>query len=237
MTPDLQDVAQRLNEIEKQVGHLAAIVTEHSDTDRSITARSFIVRDEHGKRRAELGMEVPTGRAEAIPLLGLFDNENVRALISLPEEGPMIQLSHPRNKAVVDVDVDEHGPQIDLRNANGKRSLYVVAKQDEPQVTLFDANEKRRLLLLVSPSGEPCVFMYDASGRVRMTLQASSTGEPVLVMYDGNAQPRLSLELSSAGEPYLQMCDAKGDARANLSVEGDPRLKFGKDNTVLWSAP
>ena len=44
-------------------------------------------------------------------------------------------------------------------------------------------------------------------------------------------------ELSSAGEPYLQMCDAKGDARANLSVEGDPRLKFGKDNTVLWSAP
>jgi hypothetical protein len=74
MTPELQAITQRLEEVERQVAHLAALVTEQTDTDRTVEARRFVVRDEQGQRRVELGTVTnPRDKDEAIygPWLGL----------------------------------------------------------------------------------------------------------------------------------------------------------------------
>jgi hypothetical protein len=38
MTPELEAITRRLEEAEKQIAHLAALVVEQSDADRTITA-------------------------------------------------------------------------------------------------------------------------------------------------------------------------------------------------------
>ncbi len=225
MIPEVEALAQRLEEVEKQVAHLAALVTELSDTDRIVTARSFVVRDETGKRRAELGMMIAAGETKERPSLGLFDHEDVRALLTLPEEGPLLQLTHPKTKAVVNIGVDENGPGIDLLDANGKRRVFVTVRETVSQVALFSSDGKRHLVLAVFPSGEPSLSMCDGNGKSRLALGLSSSGEPCLDMSDGNGSQRFSLALSPSGtslgaSPQVCFRDANGILR--LMVENDP---------------
>ena len=106
MTPELRAITQRIEEVEKQVAHLAALVTEQSDTDRTVVAHSFVVRDEQGRRRAELGMSVPVGHKEADPWVGIFDaDENLRACIGVGGrgkhgaiEGPWLEMYNQKGK-------------------------------------------------------------------------------------------------------------------------------------------
>ena len=112
MTPELQAITQRLEEVERQVAHLAALVTEQTDTDRTVEARRFVVRDEQGQRRVELGTVTnPRDKDEAIygPWLGLFDaDERVRACIGVRGRG-----AHGRIE----------GPWLELYNENGKSGV------------------------------------------------------------------------------------------------------------------
>jgi hypothetical protein len=55
-----------LEDLEVQVAHLAALVTEQSDSDRTVVARGSVVRDAQGLRRAELGAVIPEGKTEEI---------------------------------------------------------------------------------------------------------------------------------------------------------------------------
>ncbi|MGB6482847.1 MAG: hypothetical protein WBE86_05100 [Candidatus Acidiferrales bacterium] len=48
----------------------------------------------------------------------------------------------------------------------------------------------------------------------------------------------MSISVFLSGAPALVMEDAAGDKVLKLAVESDgPRLAFGKNNKVLWSAP
>lgn len=82
MTPEFQAIVERLEELEKQVAHLQALVTEQSDPGRAVVAESFVVKDEQGQRRAELGMVIPVGQTEAHPWLGLSMQMRASALAS-----------------------------------------------------------------------------------------------------------------------------------------------------------
>jgi hypothetical protein len=98
MSPDMQSIAQRLEELEKQVAHLGALIIEQSDPDKrvaagTIAARNFVVRDEKWQRRAELGMVTTVGQTEAQPYWGLFDaGDRGRACIHVDAEGPSLEL-------------------------------------------------------------------------------------------------------------------------------------------------
>ena len=68
----------RLNrELVKLLGSEALLcdtrLTEQSDTDRTVVARSFVVRDGQGQRRAELGAVIPEGQTEENPLVPGFE--------------------------------------------------------------------------------------------------------------------------------------------------------------------
>jgi len=189
VSPELQAIARRLEEIEKQVAHLAAIVTEHSDPDRTVTAQSFVVRDEHGKRRAELGMVIPVDQTEPRPWLGLFDaNGRLRAGVGVDAEGAWLELYGAKDQPFVEVNAGQEGPTI----------------------RLFDSTKKARLVVTVSPSGEPSLLMHDANGKLRVGLEIASTGEPSLIMYDGNAEPRLDLSVENRGPQLRFRDDDKG---------------------------
>lgn len=189
MTPELQNIAQRLEEVEKQVAHLAAIVTEHSDTERRITAQGFVVEDSQGRRRAELAV-VPVEHGRESPWLGLFD-EDGKLRICLGAEGR---------------EGPTTGPWLELYSPKGRTAVEVEGGPDGPLIRMFDANGSARLVANVSPSGDPHVAMSDANGKLRVILEVAPTGEPGLIMYDGNAEPRLDIGVEQQG-PQLRFRD------------------------------
>jgi hypothetical protein len=191
MTPELQALALRLEEVEKQVARLAALVAEQTDTDRTVVARSFVVRDEQGQRRLELGV-VPIG--EGSPWLGLFDtNENVRACIGVggegtsgPIEGPWFELYNEKRKAVVEIRTGEGGnPVMRLLDANGKPTVGVMTSELGPFVVLSNTNGKQCLTMSISSSGAPWLVMQDADGDRVLKLAVESDG-PCLVFGKNN---------------------------------------------------
>lgn len=226
MTPELQALTQRLENVERQVAHLEALAVEHSDTDqteaaRTVNAQTFIVTDKHGVRRAELSMTIPLGEAEEHPWLGLFDADgNVRACLGVHDGFPWLEFYDRNQKRVVNLRVDEHGPGISLHDGNGKAAAVIYLSKDGPLITLDDANGK----LAVSVSvweGQPSLTLHDPGGKGQVSLRVAPSGAKELFMgeYGTEAQPTvgpsLKLEVTSDG----------------------PGLQFGKDNRVFWSAP
>ncbi|MGH9358598.1 MAG: hypothetical protein ACRD1O_05425 [Terriglobia bacterium] len=226
MTPELQALTQRLEDVEKQVAHLEALAVWRSDAEetvaaRTVNARKFVVSDAHGVPRAELGMTIPAGQTEEHPWLGLFDaNGNVRACLGVHGGLPWLEFYDGNQKRVVNLWVDEHGPGIGLHDGNGKAAAVIDLSKDGPLIMLHDANGK----LAVSVSmweGRPSLTLHDPSGKGQLSLQVGPSGTKKLLMVEhgGEAQPSvgpsLKLEVTSDG----------------------PCLQFGKDNKVFWSAP
>jgi hypothetical protein len=213
MTPELEALARRLEEVEKQIAHLGALVVEQSDTERAVVAQNFVVTDTRGVRRAELGLVIPAGETEVRPWLGLFDTDgNPRACLGLEEKGVFFELFNGKHKAL-HVGVDDDGPGIMLLDANGKPSVHVGVDENGPAITLLDANGKPSALVGVSEDG-PWISLHSPSGK-----------------------PRVKLGFSPSGSTTLYMGDTEG-ASAKLAVDSDgASLQFGKDNKVFWSAP
>lgn len=181
MTPELQALAKRLEEVEKQVAHLAALVTEQTDTDRTVVAQSFVVRDEQERRRAELGMVIPVGQAEAHPWMGLFDaNESVRACIGVGSEGGWLEIYGKGGQAIAEV----------------------CEFQDGPRVALFDAKGSTRISLNVSQKGA-FAFLFSEDGKQHLRLELHSGGLASLVMQDPSGDPRVFLAVEGERGPIL----------------------------------
>jgi hypothetical protein len=155
MTPELQAIAQRLEDVERQVAHLEALAVEHSDTDRTEAARTvnaqrFVVTDKNGVRRAEFGMSIPAGQTEERPWLGLFDADGkVRACVGVNERGlPWLEFYDASQKSVLNVLVDERGPRIGLFYGNREPGVHVALSEGGPRVVLLDGDGKQTVGLV-----------------------------------------------------------------------------------------
>ena len=179
MTPELQAITQRLAEVEKQVAHLAALVTEQSDADRTVVARSFVVKDAEGKQRGTLEVN------EGCSGLWLYDaNGNMRAGLTVVNEGgPSLALRDTEGRAVVDIWGKEKGSSIDFWHANGEQRLSMTVTEDGAWVGLGNSNTKRKLSLHVSPTGEARLFMGDLDGP-SLKLAVESEGPCLLLGKD-----------------------------------------------------
>lgn len=184
MTPELQALARRLQEVEKQVAHLAAIVTEQTDTDRTVVANQFLVRDDQGRRRIELGTVIPEGQTDESPWLGLFDaNEQVRACIGVSGrgkhgaiEGPWIELYDAMGNGVIEISVEESRPTIRLFNESGKATIAVATSELGPFITISNPNGKESLTLTIQLSGQPWLLMSDSQGDAVLKLAVEGDG-------------------------------------------------------------
>ncbi|HVB32754.1 MAG TPA: hypothetical protein VNJ52_00055 [Patescibacteria group bacterium] len=222
MIPELQALAQRVEDLEKQVAHLAALAVEHSDTDqtlaaRTVTARAFVVTDARGARRTELIAGTADGQAAEQPWLSLFDSEgNVVVGLGVDGEGvPELRMSDATGKSVLNAMTDEHGSQIRL--FYGGRSgpgVSVKMSDDGPTLGLFDANGRQGVLVGLA-NRCPTLCLNDAAGKIRALVT-----------------------LDKEGWPSVMLCDQDGKADLEFSANSEgPGLRLGKDNKVIWSAP
>ncbi len=246
MTPEPDDLAQRMD-VEKQIAHLASLVVAHLETNGTVSARRFVVRDDEGCRRAELCVTSPADGGKKHPVLAIFDqDEKMRATLGLSAEGPTLQFTHPNTKGWASIGFDDNGPG--------------------PCLTCGDANGQKRLDLGVFSSGTPALHIFDANGRARLNLQADSShsGEPLLIMADAEGGMRLKLSVDSDdrvgaymtilgpdGQPSIVVRSGKHEATVYLR---DPKNSDGntcvqivvngeevslmsvKDGRVLWSS-
>jgi hypothetical protein len=221
-TPDMQAIVRRLEEAEKQIAYLAALLTERSDPDRAVEAQSFIVRDEQGRGRAELGMSAPVGDAEGSIGLAFFDaEERVRAFIGVGGRGrsgievPWFEMYNEKGKVAVKIDFEDDNPRLRLFNEDEKTTVEVTSSELGSNLALLNPGGKQGLLIGISLSGDPWLLMQDANGDKVLKLAVDSDG-PHLVFGKDN-KPHCRLGLSGA--------DQAG------------HLLFAKDNKVYWSAP
>lgn len=192
MTPELQALTQRLEEVEKQVAHLAALAVEQSDavpTQHTVAAQSFVVRDSEGRRRAEFGMVIASGDTEEHPWLGLFDtDENIRACMGVagagkqgPIEGPWIELYDALGRVGLEIEIGEHGPSLRLFNESGKVTLAVATSELGPCVRVSNPNGDESLMIHTSLAGAPELLIDD--GRHDNVLKLTIDGDgPCMVL-------------------------------------------------------
>jgi len=210
MTPDMQAIVRRLEEVEKQVAHLQALVTEQSDPDRAVVARSFVVKDADGKERAALQLH------EGFSGLWLFDaNGNPRAGLVVTTEGePNLALRDTEGRASVDICVDENGPTINLFDANGKPC----------RIILRDADDKQLLTLEVGERG-PKLILFGTDGIARAALAVSSEG------------PWLDLRDTYGFRAEIGSANLLNETGVTHKTSTASITLSGKDGKVLWSAP
>jgi hypothetical protein len=182
MTPELRAIFQRLEEVERQVAHLAALATEQSDPDRTVVARCFALRDKKGRGRATLES------TETGPCLGLFDADgDLRACMGVAES------TTPK---------EDEGPYLILYGTSKKKIAEVRGCQDAPGVALFDANGKLRIFLTAKESGS-FVYLYSPNGKQNVRLELFSSGQASFVMQDANGDPRLMLSAEADKGPVI----------------------------------
>lgn len=247
MTPEMQALTRRLEELEKQVAHLEALAVERSDADRTeaartVNAQTFIVTDKNGVRRAELGMSVPAGETEEHPWLGLFDADgNVRACFGVDGGGlPWLEFYDEGQKSVLNILVDEHGPRIGLFHGNREPGVHVALSEGGPRISLSDEEGKPAVVISLPKEG-PQMSLFSVNGNLHLS---SFRYGPEIALASSGGKGDLTLGVSASGSKQLFMGEHGNEAQPapgpslKLEVTDDgPRLRFGKDNKVFWSAP
>ncbi len=196
MTPELQALTQRVEDLERQVAHLEALAVEHSDTDRTeaartINAQKFVVTDARGVRRAELSAVIPQGGTEENPWLGLFDAEgNVRACLGVGEGLPWLEFYDANQSSPLQIRIDEHGPHIALYYRNREPAVVIKLLEDGPRMSLIAANGKESVVLAVSGEGPP-MMLTDAKGQLSLEVASSGAKELFMIERSSEAQPQL----------------------------------------------
>lgn len=171
MTPELEAITLRLDDLEKQVAHLAALVTEQSDKDRTITARGFVVRDTEGKDRATLALY------EKGPVLGIFDaNGKVGAGLGITTEGPFLELYDANGTMRVQLAVNAgEASSLQIYDANGNKRVRLCLDEREPRrgpwLGFYDAARCLRMDALVTDEYGPRLFLRDKEADVAVQLR------------------------------------------------------------------
>ena len=226
-----------------------------------IRARRFIVVDDRGTTRIQLGMlgeegpsleladsrgiprlaiAVRPGGATAIKMLGEERHPRV-TLDILPDGSPRLELRGQNGMSAVTVGVEEDGAaHVRLVDHQGRhRSALTIAPGGSPGLTLNDETGTSRLGLAVAPDGWSQTELYDRAGALRLGLGVSPQGAPVIGFDDNAGRRRILIGLLD-GKPMLDLFDRRGVARLvmTLRATGTPRLiAVGRKNQIIWEIP
>jgi hypothetical protein len=109
----------------------------------------------------------------------------------------------------------------------GNQTVEISAEEHGPGIRLFRTDGKPAVAMLVT-----CI-----EETIDVTSVPIYASVSQIFLLDENGEHRLMLALEGEG-PNLAMSDKGRNASAKLVVqEGKPRLVFGKDDKVIWSAP
>src|SRR4029077_12317168 len=226
-----------------------------------IRARRFIVVDDRGTARVQLGLlgegaglELADSRgvgraaiavrpdgATAIEMLGEERHPRV-TLEVLPDGSPRLELRGPDGMSTVTVGVRPDGAaHVLLADHHGHhRSALTITPGGSPGLTLNDATGTPRLGLTVTSDDWSEVDLYDRAGARRLGLSVSPQGAPVIGFDDNAGRPRMLVGLLLDGKPTLDFFDQRGVARLlmTLRATGMPRLiAVGRKSQIIWEVP
>lgn len=208
--------------------------------EKVVEANKFLLRDDAGRIRAELGIEDGTG-----PILALFDEEQrPRARLAVRFGVPNLALLSENGVSRIELSGGGIGsPSITLCDTAGKPRLDLslidaiggarLAFTDEHEQTramvgvevlegenraaliLCDKEGRKRARLTVHDDGSSGLEVFDDNGTSRATL-----GTNGLFIADENATYRVKLSLSTIG-PGLGLLDASGTVRAAVALSNE----------------
>lgn len=179
-----------------------------------IRARKFVLVDDSGTIRAELGI-LPDGQTR---LIIRDEAKGTEAWFGTDETGmPVLTFGSKTGEPLMELGVlDGRSPVFIMRAADGKR----------------------RVGLVVTKTGSAGIGLYDAKGRNRGIFYMDEAGYPQLTLKDSNGEPRASVIVTSNGTCALSLFDTKGQERIVFQVqpqgEADAAV-FGRDGKVKWS--
>jgi hypothetical protein len=140
-------------------GAPAAAQPATAQVQDEVRARSFVLVDDNGKKRARLGVK------EGDAAFALFD----------AEENPRIML----------LTGAATGSQLTIGDAAGKFQANLSVSADNAAALLLnDPAEKQRVGLLVTPEGASGVQFSDEAGKQRAFLGADTDGSPSAQLSD-----------------------------------------------------
>jgi hypothetical protein len=221
---DFQLLAERVERLERQNrllkrGGLAALVCAASliamgqaRPNHAVEAQNYILTDASGHKRAELALESSSPVSSPSATLQFFDEKGDQTLFLSPTR---LELGGQ----------SDQGKNIVLDDAKGVARANLGLAGEQSFVLLNDAK------------GVP---------RLRVDLDGD---KPFIVLQDAKEVPRLGLSLLD-NEPMIGLSDTEGfeAVLGNTSLittstgqhhqtSAASLVLFGKDGTVLWSAP
>jgi hypothetical protein len=231
----------------------------------AIRAHKFVIVDDAGNERAELGA-LDDGRVRltirreggkpailigldenAQPVLDLADADgHVAAELGVYQDGQSwLMIQDPGRNLVARVGIDGRGrATFALEGANERplAELGILAGEQEMSVfTLRDAEGRRRLGMTATKSGQTGMVLNDANGKERCTVRVDQDGQPQLKLWDDRGNPRASLMLYGDGACALELLDsANRQIRVSLVAEASDRAHLSVQDSeghVIWTAP
>jgi hypothetical protein len=154
----MQDVLARLEKLEKQSRRLkragalalatvgALVLMGQAPQPRTLEAERFVIRDQQGRVRAELGLyeapRTPLGRLS--PAVKLFDDRgNSRAVLAAYPQGPSLDFYDDAGNIRVElVHVDHHGSDLEISGPPGKGEHAQTPAESEGAVLKIDEGLK-----------------------------------------------------------------------------------------------
>ena len=224
---ELNVLRQRLYRLERQVRcwmivggsavlafALVLLVGATSSTiPDEIRAKRFLVLDDKGTLRAELGMD-----SSAAPALKLYEAHGwIAAKLELsPDGAPSLRLGDIA-KAIT-LHVGSEG-QMALQFFRYPQSpIQLILGQDgTPVFSLLGNDDKSRVLLQVPSNGAPSLMLFDKEAKVRaeLDLGMDADGTPRLRLTDKDEKARVAVV--GGDLPGLWLADGNGQTRAMVT--------------------
>lgn len=159
---------------------------------KSIEATAFVLVDDKGQRRAQLGFAGPNGNSQ--PTLCLFDEKNkIRAELSISPSGfgnnepiPRIALHNSDGDIVLEGRVDVKGnPAFQATGKDGSYCSFGVGPGNQPTITMNGGLDHRDEACLRFVPGKVCFFdITDPDGVVRSSFSVNYKKGVTAQFYD-----------------------------------------------------
>jgi len=178
-----------------------------SRVEREVRARNFVVVDDAGNKRGELGL-LPSGEVRVV----LRGKGKRAAYVGVDSRGmPLVALAGARGEPILELGALGDAPVLVLRDAEGHRRIGItVGDGSSAGIGLYDLHGTSRCLLSLGRDGHPQLSLSDDRGTARASIVVESPGTNGFDLTDERGRVRLSLQLGNGGQPAAAALDASG---------------------------
>ncbi len=252
--PEMNTLAKRLEMVERRqrftvaawVLSVVALVVLWAGAQRAmsqdsvIRARSFVLVDGSGNKRAVLGFS-----DAQTPSIWLYDEKGTkRAQFGFDTTGStgvwLIDASGT-DRVQMGYGSDNNLPGLWIYDASRKTVARLGVDDDGGLLRINDKAGKNRIMLAIDTDNYPALWLKDPSETIREALGFSAESHsPSLWIYDASKKNRVQLGMTGKGTTALWLSDESETTRGWIGIDPSkgPGVEFyDKNERKIWSAP